>query len=159
MSKFFNKDEIKYLTYSGLFAFVFFVLILPLVIKSGLDKSSPYIQFLLFNISILIFLQLFLKAVALDRKIRFKIGIGLVLLFISLDVLIPPVSVGLNGNLLGSAENSPLLIMSSSDYVLGYMFTSWGITGFPVFLLTYIVSPLLLLIISAYLLKNFVHEV
>lgn len=148
-----NKSEFKYLIYATIFSFVTFVLILPNVINS-ITQLSPIFQFLIFNIGIFVFLQIFLKSVALGQKVKFGYTLGMVLLFMAIDIIVPPFLVNFNGTL----NSGGTLFVSSSDYAVGLLAQSIGLSGFLVYIFTYIFSPLVLLIISSLLLKNFVKE-
>lgn len=148
-----NKSEFKYLLYATIFSFITFVLILPNVLDS-IIKLSPVFQFLIFNVSIFVFLQIFLKSVVLEQKVKFGYTFGMVLLFMALDIILPPFLVSTSGELISGGT----LFASSSDYIVGLLAQNIGLSGFLIYVFTYIFFPLLLLIISSLLLKNFVKE-
>lgn len=153
MAKFINKDELKYIVIATIFSFFLFVLILPNIL-SYIDGVSPWIQFLIFNIGIFIFLQIFLTSIATGKKFKIAYSLGIVLLFMSLDLWMPPMAVNLDGTL----NSSMTLSQSSSDYIFGMLAQQMGMLGFLVYLFTYVFVPLILLLISSLLLKNFVKE-
>lgn len=150
-----NKQELKYILFATIFAFIVFVFIIPKLVSLGIENSSPYLQFLLFNTSIFIFLQLFLKSTALGNGIKISGAIGIIALFIAIDILVPPLLVNQKGELLSNVQ----LYASSSDYIFGYFYSSIGIQGFLLYLAVYVLTPFLLLILSAKLIPNFVKNV
>jgi|GEM_PF-3547559 hypothetical protein len=148
-----NKSEFKFLIYATLFSLLLFVIVIPNFLGS-IVTLSPVMQFLIFNIGIFIFLQIFLKSIALDKKVKFGYTLGIILLFMALDIIIPPLSISVQGTFASGST----LVQSSSDYILGLFWNSIGISGFLLFVFVYVVSPFILLIISSLLLKNFVQE-
>lgn len=154
MGKSITKQELKYIVIAVGFALVWFVAIVPNLIKFGVEDSSPYLQFLIFNIGIFIFLQIFLKARTLSRSINIGGTLGVIALIMAVDVLIPPLMVDVSGNLL----NGPILSASGSDYIFGYLAHNIGLEGIFVFLFTYVLAPAILLLIAAHFLPNFVKE-
>ena len=155
MVKLISKTELKYIGIALAFSFILFVIILPNLVGDGVSSINPYIQFFIFNLALLFFFNIFLKATLSDIKIPIKKSFGLLLLFIALDIMIPPLSVGFNGTL----ATGPLLIGSASDYIAGLTLINLGMTGFPVYLVTYVVLPAILLLLSAILLKDLTEEV
>jgi hypothetical protein len=153
-----TKQEIKYIFIAVVFAVVWYVLLIPQLMKWGLQNSSPYVQFLLLNVGLFIFLQIFLKARTLGTKINFSGALGVITLFMALDILVPPLAVNFNGTL-ASVEGGPVFLASSTDWIMGYFATNTiGLHGFMVFAFTYILVPAILLTISASLISNFVKE-
>lgn len=149
-----DKKELKYLVYATIFAFIVFAIVIPYVINSN-QNISPYIQFLIFNVGIFVFLQIFLKSMAMQTKINLKESIGILLLFMALDLMAPPLLVSTSGVIISDVP----LGGSSIDYIVGSSLNQFGITGFALYLMTYILAPFLMLLSSAILLKNFVKEV
>ena len=152
--KFINKHELKYIIYAVIFSLAWFSFILPKVIDK-IDGTSPYLQFFIFNISIFIVLQIILKSHSIGGSIDWVGGLGIICLFVALDIYMPPLMVGFDGTL----ETGSLLYASSSDYVAGYFATnSLHLSGMGVFLFTYIFTPFVLLIIASKILPNFVKH-
>lgn len=149
-----NKKEIKYIAFATVFAFVIFGYVIPKFVASGIENSSPYFQFLIFNISIFVFLQFFLKATAMGNGIKIAGTMGIIALFMAMDILVPPLMVSPSGELLSGV----VLSASASDYIFGYFYYSMGIRGFLLYLIVYILTPILLLIIAAKLIPNFVKS-
>ena len=152
--KFLNKSELKYIFYSSVFAFVFFVVVIPNIIDK-ISGISPYIQFLIFNVGLLFFLTIYLKYTALDKKVPFAKSLSVFFLIVGLDIMIPPLMLSLTGQLSSQA----LLSASSSDYVIGMFWQSLGINGFMGYIFTYVITPIIFFIISAIINKNFVEEI
>lgn len=148
-----NKQEIKYIISAGLFGLVWFILVFPRILNAF---DSPLTEFLIFNVGVYVFLFIFLKAIITSTQTNLKISFGLICLFLALDVYLPEYHVGLNGELLSGA----LLGRASTDYILGYIATnSLHLSGILVYLITYIIAPIILLILSAKLLPNFVRNI
>ena len=152
-----NKQELKYLAYATLFAFLVFGYIIPYVIDGNIGNLSPAVQFLVFNIGIFVFLQIFLKSMVLNTKMNITGTIGIIALFMALDILMPPLMVSPTGDL--SAASTVTLSASASDYMVGLLGQSIGIHGFLLYLFTYIAAPLVLLIIAKKLVPNFVRAI
>lgn len=147
-----NKNEIKYITYAIGFAAVFFLFLLPTFIDK-FDGQSPYFEFLLFNVGLIITLQFVLKSITLKTSLSFITALGLGIMFIALDILQPPYAVMQNGTLISTG---PTLMTSSSDYMAGLIAQSFGLTGVYIYGFTYIIAPFILLFIAALLIKDFV---
>lgn len=146
-----TKNEFLYLVYATLFSFILFGLALPYATNSGLiGKISPLFQFIIFNVGIFIFLQIFLSSTISGTKVKIIKAIGLLTLFIALDLYAPPFLVTTQGELL---KDIPLG-GSASDYAIGSLFQYLGVSGFLVYFLTYIIAPFILLLISALILKD-----
>lgn len=148
-----NKQELKYLFSAVVFALVWFGFLLPQLIKF-IEIQSPYFQFFVVNLGIFILLQIFLKSKSLGLKIELTGALGVICLFVALDIFMPPLMVGFDGALL----NGPQLAASSSDYFFGYLAIQLGLTGFLIFLFTYVLIPTILLLIASKLLPNFVRK-
>lgn len=149
-----NKNELKYILYAMVFAVLWFVVLVPLVLKY-LTDISPILQFLLFNLGLLTFLTVYLKYASLDKKIPFGNILKNYFLIMGLDIMIPPLMVGLNGVLL----EGPLLSFSSTDYFVGWVYTSIGLPSFLIFFMTYVITPLVFFLISALIDRNFVKNI
>ena len=78
----------------------------------------------------------------------------MIAMIMAIDILIPPFTVNSDGELL----DGPVLVASSTDYVLGHFATGIGLEGIYVFLFTYVLMPTILLFIAAHFLPNFVNE-
>lgn len=153
-----TRQEFKYILIAVAFAVVWYVLLVPQFIKWGLNNSNPYLQFLLLNVGLFVFLQIFLKSRALNAKVNILGSLGLIFMFMALDILIPPLGVNFNGTLV-APETGPVFLASSTDWIMGYFATNTiGLHGFWVFLFTYVLVPAILLMLSARMLPNFVKE-
>lgn len=150
-----TKEELKFMLYSGIFAFVFFLLGIPFLLKIGIQKANPIIQFLLFNVGIFIFLQIYLKAKAMDSGMKLRKSLEMMLVFASLDIWVPPMLLSISGVL----SNEAVLSASGTDYLIGYLLISLGFRGFIVYALTYFLIPILFLFIASRLNGNFVRRI
>lgn len=150
-----EKSEIKYILFAFVLAVLIFGVIIPFLISKGVENINPWWQFIIFNIGVFFFFQVFLKSISTREKIGVKVSIGLLLLFMALDILCPPMMISLQGNLL----TGPILSASASDYILGSLLINLGMSGFLVYAVTYIIIPFVLLFLSAILLKNLVKEI
>jgi hypothetical protein len=112
-----NSKEIKYISYAIIFAIIWFVFLMPSLLKGGIESSSPYLQFFIFNIGLFLFLQIFLKAATLKQKVNWRVTLGLLIMFMAIDILVPPFGIDVQGNL-SNVSNS--LMQSGSDYMIGY---------------------------------------
>lgn len=148
-----NKQELKYIVYSSLFAITWFFFLLPKAIEM-FDGDSPLTQFCIFNIGLYVILFIFLKALSSGSKSSLSGAMGLIALFLALDIWMPEYHVGFAGNLIPGAT----LGLSTTDYATGLIGQSLGLHGFLVFAFTYLAVPLVLLIISAKLLPNFTRR-
>lgn len=148
-----SKDELRYILASTIFALVWFFAIFP-YLSERFANSSPYLLFLIFNVGVYVFLFIFLKSFVQSTKVNFKVATGLIALFIALDVFMPEYHV----NSLGQLIEGGIMGKSASDYMFGFMAQSFGLQGPIVALFAYILAPLVLLIVSAFLLDDFVNK-
>jgi hypothetical protein len=149
-----TKQERNYILYAIGFALVWFVLIIP-TFQEQISGMSYILQFLIFNLGTLVFFQIFLKLAVLGKKMALKAAIGMTLLFLSLDILQPPFML----NTLGQINANVILGTSSSDYVVAMLGQSIGLQGIILYLFTYILTPLILLILAGMLIKDFVERI
>ncbi len=154
-----SKSELKYILASGVFAFIWFVLALPVIIKL-FDGNSPIFQFLIFNIGLYAFFFIFLKSKITNSEFNLKTSLGFLCLFLSLDTFMPEYHVTIQGQLIEGAA----LGVSTPDYIWGYLAQSiglqtGGLTGFFIYLITYVIIPVALLMVSAKTISNFVRHI
>ncbi len=148
-----TKQELKYLAIAVVFSFVVIGYIIPYLLDGGANNMNPFLQFLIFNVAIFVFLQIFSKAIITNSKIKIRESIGVLLLFISLDIIAPPLMISTTGQFL----TGPTLSGSASDYIAGLLWNSIGIQGFFLYLAVYVLTPFILLFLASKLLKNMVH--
>lgn len=148
-----TKQELKYIIIAVVFAFVVMGYVIPYVLDGGANNINPFVQFLIFNVAIFLFLQIFLKAIVTKTSISIKESIGILVLFMGLDIIAPPLMISTTGQFL----TGPTLSASASDYVAGLIWNSIGINGFLLYIFVYIVTPFLLFFTASKLLKNMVH--
>lgn len=150
-----NKQEFKYILFSGIFALVWYIFLLPFLVKT-FDGNSPVFQFFIFNLGLFIFFVLFLKAITTNVGFNIKNSIGLICLFLSLDIFMPEYHVAITGELIKGAD----LGVSTTDYFFGYLAqNTFHLSGILVYLFTYFLAPVVLLIIASKVLPNFVKHV
>ena len=152
--KMLNKQELKYIIFSAIFVLVWFVFILPYVIKK-FDGNSPLVQFIFFNLGIYVFFFIFLKTITLNSTFQLKNALGFTSLFIGLDIIMPEYHVLVTGELIKGGT----LGLSTSDYLMGLFAQSIGLNGILVYIFTYVLMPVVFLLISAKLLPNFVRRI
>ena len=75
-----TKKEFKFIIYATLFAFILFGLIIPNIL-GWIDGISPVLQFLIFNVSLFIFIQIFLSSLYFKILTIFHLNVNLVLRF------------------------------------------------------------------------------
>lgn len=142
--------ERKYIIYAVGFAVIWFFLLLPQLAKVIDGSTSAYMQFAIFNIGLVIFFQIFLKSLALSKPVALRTSLGFVLVVLAIDTYMPDYHVTLAGDILPGAW----LGQSASDYIWAITWNSMGISGTLLFLFTFVVTPILLLMIAAYLLPD-----
>lgn len=144
-----NKKEFKYIAFSGVFALIWFTFVIPYAVE---EFNGNFMNFFLFGVGLIIFLQIFLKSVVMKSKL--SSSLGLVLLIIAIDCMTPPYAVDTSGQLLSGMN----LYSSAPDYFFGSLAISLGLSGILVYLFTYILAPIFLLIIVAHMMPNFVRS-
>ena len=149
----FEKKEIQYIIGAFAIALIWMVFTVPNLDHLGIG-ADPVIRFLIFNVGIFILLQVSLKAAILHNSIKVSETIGMLLIANGIDLLAPPFI----WNTLGQANMSGLLSEASSDYIVGYLWQSLGASGFFLYALIYVVTPILLFMGAGLLLKNFVRR-
>lgn len=150
----FEKKELRYILAAFGIAFVWMVFTIPNIDKWGIGPD-PFVRFLIFNVGIFFLLQVALKSSILNSRIRFSETLGLLMVANGIDLLAPPFIF----NTLGQANTGALLSTASTDYVVGMLWQSLGTSGFILYLMVYVVTPVLLFMGAGLLLKNFVRNV
>ena len=149
-----NKQEIKYISFAGAFAFLWFIFILPKLI-TRFDGNNPFTQFIIFNMGLYIFFFIFLKIITTNTSFNLKASLGLTSMFLALDILMPEYHVLVSGELIKGAS----LGVSTSDYIVGLFAQNAGLNGIMVYIFTYLIAPIILLTISAKIIPNFVRRI
>jgi len=157
-----HKQEMMYILAASVFAMVWFVGLLPLVVNV-LGTNYAILQFLIFNIGLYFFLFIFLKAIItgklgngkVDLFEQLKTSLGFTFLILGLDIIMPPYAVTIGGVL----ETGSNLGVSASDYIIGLLWKTVGVGGPALYIITYVVFPILFLIIAAKLLPNFLEKI
>lgn len=152
-----NKQEWKYIIYSGIFAIIYFFLILPYLIKT-FDGDNPIISFLIFNLGIVVILAIYLKSRALDSGVHLGKAFEYLLVVLAMDVWAPGYHVGF---LTGQLTVGEFLGISTTDYFFGYVGQTYlHLAGILVSIWTYLVVPIFLLYLASRISKsNFVNRI
>lgn len=149
-----NKTELKYITIAGIASFVWFIFLMP-KLTAYFDGNNPFLQFLIFNMMLYAFFFIFLKIITTNLTFSLKSSFGLTSLFLALDILLPEYHVSISGELVKGA----VLGVSTSDYIVGLFGQTYlNLSGILLYGFTYLIAPIVLLIISAYILPNFVRR-
>lgn len=150
----FQKSEVQYILYSVGFAVAYFMFLMPFL-ADYFDGNNIALQFLIFNIGVYIFFYIFLKSITTSGVMNWKIVLGMLFLFLALDIVMPEYHVMPSGELMKGS----LLGTSATDFAVGYFIYSFmSISGWLLFFTTYIIVPALLLIAAALLIPNFVRR-
>lgn len=149
--KFLNKQEIKYIILSSIFLLIFFLFIIPTFYTPDMP---PYLAFLLFNLSIVIFMQFFLKIVITNKKPTLKGAIGVMFLVSAFSIISSPLSV----NPSGVVNTSMYMGVASADYNISLIYSSLGISGVALYFFTYPFTAILFIIIAGIFIKNFLND-
>jgi len=111
------------------------------IIAPLLEGLPPIVAMLLFNTGL--FFGLYLLSSILDSKAtRFKMSFLVLMVFLGIDILAPPYLVLKDGFIVKSIE----LWFVSTDAAIGSFYQSFS-SGYAVFFLTYIVTPILFLFV------------
>lgn len=148
-----DSKEIKYTLCAFGIALIWMVFTVPNLDRLGIG-SDPIIRFLIFNVGIFVLLQVSLKAAILHSSIKIPETIGMLMIANGIDLLAPPFIF----NTLGQSNTGALLADASSDYIVGYLWQGIGASGFLLYALIYVVTPILLFMGAGLLLKNFVKR-
>lgn len=148
-----ERTELKYIMYSGIFAFIYFLIVLE-PLKNAIG-DNPFNQFFVFNLGVYLIIFIFLKSVTLKTSTDLIGATGLYSLFLALDILSPEYHVTRGGELIVGAS----LGTSTSDYIFGILGQSLNLTGIGIFIFVYIISPVLLMFIASKTIPNFVERV
>ena len=154
MKKLFEKSELKYILFSLIFAFIYFIFVMPELINR-FSSNSPYIQFIIFTLGIYAFFFVFLKSFTTSTKTNLLTSLGLLLLFLSLDIFLPEYHV----NSLGQLVQGGIAGTATTDYIFGLIAQQLGLTGILIYIFTYIFVPVVLLLVSAKILPNFIKHI
>lgn len=148
-----DSKEMKYILLAMSFLFIWMVFAVPYLNKSV--SNNMLLSFLIFNVGVFIVIQIVFKAIILSNKISLKEIPGLILIANGVGIMSPPYLVTMSGEI----TNSAFLASSGSDFIAATLWQSFGAGGFFLFVLTYVISPVLLFIIAGFLLKDFVRKV
>jgi hypothetical protein len=152
MVKWINKQELKFIALASAFLLVFFLFIIP----TFYSPDIPFwLAFIIFNLSVLLFMQFFLKSIVTKEKKTLKGAVGIMFLILGFSIISPPLSI----NVQGIANTGMFLGNASADFFVSNLYSVIGATGFLLYFLTYIFSSIICFILSAIFIKNFLEEV
>jgi len=152
-----DKTELKYIGMASLFGFLYFIILLPLLLRNNIESQSPFLLFILFSTG-LYFLYFFMfKSWSLGTKQSFQASVIGLLPFLIFDVLNPEYHVNL---ITGALDKGATLGVASMDYILGYSYTNiFGNIGWFMVPLVYCATIFIGLVLIAILRKNFVRTI
>lgn len=180
-----NKKELKYITYSVIFLLTWFILILPVLIEK-FNGNSPFLQFIFFNVGLVIFFQIFLKSKAVSSTMSLMGAIGIICLILAIDTAIPEYHCStlgepIVGGILGASTTDYNWCMIANNFglnktvihipdfiinILNWVLSLFTTITIPIpllislaYLFSYFIMPIILLIISAQLIPNFTKHV
>lgn len=140
-----GKTAIKYTALlMGVTSMIFFVLYF-LDLQSTIEAMDPVVQFILFNLGIYLVFYIGFKAVT-PHKDAFKGAVAAIFVEIAVDIGVPEYHVLKDGTLIKGG----ILGAGASDYVAGYLWRGIGATGLLVPILTYFVTPIILIALGVY---------
>lgn len=153
-----DKKELKYIIYCIIFAAVYFFLALPYLIKT--IDGNIFIQFAIFDIGIILLLNIYFKSRSLGLKMDFIKSMEYMLVVLAISIFIPPYHITpWNGEI--QAGTGAILGTASTDYFFGTMGQQYlHLTGIMISIWTFLIVPALLLFIASRISKsNFVKNV
>ncbi len=148
-----HRQEAMYMGIAMGFAGIWFFVLMPIV-TGAWGTDFAILQFLLFNVGSYAFFFIFLKSFITKTDVNLKSSLGLLFLFMGIDMLMPEYHVGLDGVLSTGAAMG----VSSSDYIVGLLGKTIGIPGIGLALWTYMLFPFVFLLIAAKLIPNFLKK-
>lgn len=152
-----DKKELKYIIYTIIFASIYFFLALPKLIEL-LDGNNIILKFLIFNLGIIILLNIYLKSRSLGLKIDFIKSFEYTLVVLAISIYLPPYHLNV---LSGELIDGGILGVSSVDYFVGHIGQTYlHLSGIFVSIWTFLIVPAILLFIASRISKsNFVKTI
>lgn len=149
-----EKSEKIYLVLSLLFMALLSVLINVESIRNKISSLNPLWQFLIINIGTYFIFFVLFKFIAKGDSPIWEVSIANVLIFMAMDLMQAPFAVTAQGLQVGQVYG-----MSGLDYVIGYLYSSAGITGWLLWVMVYPITFLILFIAGSLLFKDFVRRI
>ena len=153
-----TKQEFLYIGLLMVTITLFFMALYFDGVQKFIEGWNPIFQFLLLNLMILILINVVFKMIVLRKSFNLRQHlpqmIGLILVTIGVDIVLPEYHVTVHGAFL----HGPTFSMSAADYVMGYIWNSLGLQGFLLWFFTYAISFLIFMGAGALLVKNIVKH-
>lgn len=151
-----RNSENKYILFCAVFAAVYFFWALPYLIKT--IDGNIFMQFLIFDIGIIIVLNIYLKSKSLGTSISFIKSLEYMLVVLAIAIYIPPYHVV---PWTGEIQDGAILGSASVDYFFGVIGRDYlHLTGIWVSIWTFIIVPTGLLYLAKKVSSsNFVRRV
>jgi hypothetical protein len=152
----FKNSENKYIVYCAIFAAVYFFWALPYLIKT--IDGNLFMQFLIFDVGVIAFLNIYLKSKSLGTSLSFVKSIEYMLVVLAIAIFIPPYSVI---PWTGEIQSSALLSSSAVDFFFGTIGHDYlYLNGIWVSIWTFVIVPTGLLYLAKKISSsNFVRRV
>jgi len=151
-----NKQEIKYILYCAAFAILYFFLGLPYLIK--IIDGNSLLQFLIFDLGIVVLLNIYFKSRSDGTKINFIKSMEYMCVVLAIAIFIPPYQIV---PWTGQFQPGATLGTAAVDYFFASMGKQYlHLSGILISIWTYVVVPVLLLFIASKISKsNFVKTI
>lgn len=152
-----EKSEIMYLIFSFVIATGLAIIINNQAVNTAISSWNPIAQFLILQVGIYVTLFGVLKFVAKGKraaKFSWEGALSQVLIFLGVDLFLPPYQVSAIAGLQGGG----VFAMSSNDYVLGYIFSSMGASGWLLWILVYPISFAVLFLAGSFMFRDWVSR-
>lgn len=151
-----NKSEIKYIIFTGLFSIIYFFLALPFLIKK--IDGNVIIQFIIFDLGIIVLLNIYLKSRSTGARINFVKSLEYMFVVLAIAIFLPPYHIT---PLTGELQDGAILGTASVDYFFGAIGHEYfGLNGILVSVWTFLIVPIILFLIASRISKSsFVNRV
>lgn len=132
----------------GIFLIVFWFVLFKDLISESVSTLNPILAYLIYNA--LLFLGIIFVAQTIENY-KTKISIISIIIFLAFDIITAPYFVTQQGTLATDAD----LWFASSDIFIAVLLEMIGITGKTLYYFTYVLTPIILLILIPIITGNF----
>jgi DMSO/TMAO reductase YedYZ heme-binding membrane subunit len=150
-----TKSEMVYLSLLSFFVIAVYFILKLTSFENEVSTLAPVYQFLLMNIGFFLILTFGMTALSLKKKQKWKGALGSTLIITALSVWSIPWHITLSGSLI----NGGTFGQGATDYFFATIWQSLGFVGTVLWFMVYLVTPILLLVIGGYFVRNFVKEI
>jgi hypothetical protein len=147
----FEKSEIKYTLFALGFTLLWFLFLLPQLVT----KLSGPLQFIVLNVGFVLVVSFVFKAISLGKSLGIKEVLGGLLILLAFSCWSIPLMVGFKGEFF----SGPTAYAGAVDYNIALLWQAIGVSGTFLYLLTYVLSPIILLFVGSYLLKDAIRRI